>query len=562
MSITPEQAQAELERRAKGKHPIATPLVQASANFTGSFADNVDILFRKLVNLPLPEGITPEFASDKRIKELVKENEPLTEKPGGGFGKFAAEYAVGSAAAAPIGQGMGAALGAARNGPRLVQALGRYASGPFTRGALETAPVSALLAEPGERGSTVAKDALLGGLFSKTLSGAQKLTKGAAEYSDEARRLMQYARDNGEEIFVPLGAGAKDGPVREFYRSTVPALPGAKTKLQRQAEDAQEKVRSIMYNDTTPPNAPRIQNPGKDPQDTNRKLATHFKNGYDQALNSYQFTLSEDYFTGLRQQIDDLVDPQTADAIVEQSRKFFANRASAPFRPGDPIQVGGSTISNAKMAFATRARGTKEGNVAEAWAKARDSVDDIVHGQLSVQPTSNSPAQIQQARINQENLNLYDALNEKWGQFQVLKSATGKARAKRGGKWTADQALGSIRHGGEYGSGPLQGPLTDAQQTVGQNVYSPTAGGRLGAYAMMGIGGMGGFGAGGLGGAAAGLALGAGSGKALTTPGVQKFLLGELPRQKQAAELLRRYPKAAHLFDRQFRVGIAADGEE
>ena len=304
---TPEEIQAAMKRSKAAGDTVATAKLRArlkasyeveAAEMTGasteSFGTNllagvgsgmVDV-GRKATNLVLPEGMTPDWASDEAIAEQGRTDEDLMSTGAGLTGNILG----GAVATAPVGFGAGALVGRAL--PAALKAAGTWGKvgGRALRGMGQGAAEGAVLASPDNRGLGVALGAGLGGGLPLAAGAIGKgwrgLGKGVADITEDAASLERSMIKTGAEDLldsptlmnrkeaislsakggidksnpdfvqkvsaniIPLSQAAKPGFVKQIYEGFVSNIPF--NSLRQQRIDAVEKFRELVLKNAIP----------------------------------------------------------------------------------------------------------------------------------------------------------------------------------------------------------------------------------------------------------------------------------------------------------------------
>jgi hypothetical protein len=402
--------------------------------------------------------------------------------------------------------------------------------------------------------------------------GGQVLRKatatGLAKPSKEALRMERWAQGEGQDIFTPLAGRAQDGALKEVYRTFVPALPGAKARLERELLKAQGQVRQAAGNASTP----FTRSPGKiegfadKPEKAYGELAQAFDEGYGQTLNKYVFKVNPKDFH------DELMLSLEKNGVNEQTTKEATGRVMRVIRENTDKNgtISGSSMKQIKHQLAKDLESLAENKpqVHDAVKIAKQKIDDVVNDALTPVKTtaSGKPKKLtaaeQQADMDRE---LINDLDRKWGNRSVLEKATAAASKNKGGKWTPQQAISGPKGSLARGSAPLQREMTDAHAALGGNVYSPSPGGRIAATGLMlGAGAGAGYASGGPGGALAGMGGAYGLSRGMTSPAFQRALMGNTSWQKATADILRKHRQAGDPLSRTGRTAAweLMNGEE
>ncbi len=256
-------------------------------NLMAGGASGVIDVGRKATNLMLPEGMTPDWASDEAIAEQGDLDQDLLSTGAGLTGNILG----GALATAPMGMGVGALVGKALPAAlKATSGLGRI-GGRTLRGIGQGATEGAVLSSPDNRGAGAGLGAALGGGL-PLVAGAlgqtmRKLGKGAVEVTPEAASLERSMikssaedlldtpnaltrkeavdiaakggklPDTGETIaanIIPLSQAAKPGFVKQIYEGFVSNIPF--NSLRQQREAAVEKFREIVLKRAIPEGVP------------------------------------------------------------------------------------------------------------------------------------------------------------------------------------------------------------------------------------------------------------------------------------------------------------------
>ena len=482
-------------------------------------------------NLLLPEGLTPEWASEEAIKERERLSQPLLETGWGQAGEIAGEIA----AAAPIGGGIGSA---ARTGLTRVGAPALATSAPAI-GALEGGAVGALASTPGEAGEGATFGATVGAavpVVGQALS--RTLGRGLVEMTPEAKRLKEQGID------VPLSLGAKPGVAKTFYSDIMPAIPGLRGRLMQQSDEAFEAWRENIAKQTIPEWVPKSQVDDMiskgNPQETMSRIQQFWDEEAYAALNPKKFHPSIDWAGDAGQQILQEVDPKASRWFVRELNKL-AGRDGA---------VTGRQLMDLKRRISKRGDRTVQSNSALAndiWDTSK-VIDSMIERQLQASARPNTRG----AEIYRN----YMANKEPYANFLDMRKAaySSPARKAEGAFLPEDLSTASALRAGErrgtQGAGALQFPAQQAQKGLGKPIADP---GFWRTIATIGL----------TGGAFMNPALAAasyGGLQGLSTRGAQRFLTGDLATQQALVNALNKYSGAIENIGRAGTTGLITQG--
>lgn len=198
-----------------------------------------------LVNLALPDSLTPEFASDANLAEQDQLDAALKNTTAGGIGSMIGE--VGSTL--PIGGGSGslAKMGLKPGASFLLKTLGSVP----VRGAVEGGITGAALSAPDERGENATFGAGIGGGLGFAGKVLGRLGRGLGQKSTEARNLEFLAAQHGETPFIPVAQAIGDDSglisrvVKSIYKEGLPYTPGVTGQLQNQGRQLADTFRRV-----------------------------------------------------------------------------------------------------------------------------------------------------------------------------------------------------------------------------------------------------------------------------------------------------------------------------
>jgi len=259
-----EQAAAELRQMLIASYSSEadpTEGMSGMEKFRAGIGSGLVDIGRKAANLALPEGMTPDWASDEAIKEQANLDDPLLSTGAG----LAGNIVGGIAGTAPVG--FGAAGLATKALPQALKAstLAARAGRGLAQGAAQGASEGLLMASPDDRLGGAGLGAAVGGGLGAVLPGAghvlkrslDKLGRPAIEQTDEAVELMRRMREAGvpeDRAFIPLSQSAKPGLGKQIYEGFVSNIPG--NKVRQQYDEAVDQFREMVVQKAVPKGTP------------------------------------------------------------------------------------------------------------------------------------------------------------------------------------------------------------------------------------------------------------------------------------------------------------------
>ncbi len=500
-----------LEAKYKAEVNNPTEGMSTDDKFAAGLASGVARVGRGAVNLALPDFLTPKFASDENIKNANERDKALGETWEGGTGQFLGE----AGATAPLG-----AVSAPLKGIRGASVLARALRNPATRAAVEGAVASAATANPGERGASAAMGGVMGGGLSGVAQGGGRLLKGLVKKSQAAQDVQHIAAQHGEDIFLPISQAADDkgisGAAKFLYKEALPVLPLTKGRLNKQGEQAAEKLREIALRDSLPPGMALPKGAGDDVSSAVTAMKTEFDKAYDDTVKSYVFNLptSTEIVKAIQASApkNSVINKQTVDSISESVDKIMSK-----FSDGKPT-IDGTNLLNAKREIGdliAMAKGDEKGPI----RAAQKILDDVVDRDL----TQGGSAQ------NLADLQKYKDLTPAWRAFRPVKEAA-EAIPEKDGQFTFRALARKAKNSPEQRLLGKAGFRTVDQPASGANFPGRTA---LGLAGVAGIGGFGSI-------PAAATIMGIGHG--LVNKSTQKALMGDTTTQQALVRALRKIP--------------------
>lgn len=470
----------------------------------------------------------PKFATDEAIHTAEEIDKPLLDTTGGMLGSLTGNLA----ATAPIST-LTKSLQVARNAPRLVQTLSRWAASRPSRAAIEGALNAEIMGDSENRGVSGGKGAAFGLTLDRLGKLGGRAIRGLVQKSDAAQDLEHLAGQQGKDIFIPVGQAADEAGdlttrgARYLYREALPYAPLVTGRIRKQEQKAMETVRELAAEEANVSGAPLATGAGKDLLQTRRELKRAFDREYADTVKLYAFNVPQDFRDQVTARIkkampnvDDTTVNKIADDITDKMNRFSGGQGT----------IHGENILHAKNASRNLYRSYNEGVERKALEHGAGVYDDIIAKELS---QGNVPG-------NLADLKRYQELAEPYSSFTQFSKAVNAAKPQRGAFSPAQLARAS------KDPGTMLHLATTAQETLGKSAASPSPAGRALVY------GLGGFGLG----VNAPLVLAlAGGANVLGTKRAQKFLLGDLKTQRNLAELLRKHPGSAQKIGALLRAG-------
>jgi hypothetical protein len=202
--------------------------------------------------------------SDQDLADAKQIDAPLMDTTAGKVGSFIGQ----SAALAPLGMGVGAALG--RMG-----ALGaRLAASPIASGMIQGTAQGTIMADPGQRLQGAGVGALAGGLLPAIAGGIGKLVSGVTR-TPEAQSLL----DRG--IDLTMGQMNPTGMANRMEQAGEGAF-GIGDLIQNARDAPMQQYSRVMLNDAMPPGQ-QLQSASHDFNDLISEASQKFDNAYDNA---------------------------------------------------------------------------------------------------------------------------------------------------------------------------------------------------------------------------------------------------------------------------------------
>jgi hypothetical protein len=197
--------------------------------------------------------------SKENLKEEDKQAQALLNTGWGRGGDIAGQVIE----SLPLGMGTGAGLRAAgvigkAGAPAALATatrLGKFL--PNTIRALTAAGEGglqgAVYADPDKVGESAGYGAVLGGTLGKLGQVGGRITRGIVEQSPAATALIQAAKDEGKNLFLPISQAAKSGfglsgAAKGFYQHMLPYAIGVESQLKGQSAKAAEESRTVAAN--------------------------------------------------------------------------------------------------------------------------------------------------------------------------------------------------------------------------------------------------------------------------------------------------------------------------
>lgn len=515
---------------ASGK-PLPMPYVKTGDDLAGIGSGMVRTA-RGLTNLALPESITPEFASDEKIREHDKMDEGLPLGP----------RLLGSiAASAPLSGATGALLSTASKAAPAGSALARTLASPWSRTALEGATQGAIYADPDEQAEGAVFGATLGLGLRGLGQGGKKLVNGIVEKSQAAKDLAQLAGQHGEEIFVPLSQAASDeGNVnrlmKSFYKEALPIVPGTRGRMERQAAEAADKLRELALREALPSGGTLPAAAGSKVDDAVASIQKQFDKAYNDTVKSYAFNVPSTLKQDLAKKVaasapaNSQINQQTLNKVVSETEALMKQ-----FSDGKGV-IDGTNLLNVKRELSAL-MGMARGHEKSAFQAADGFIDDIITTELKQGGKPQNLADLQR----------YLELTPAWRAFAPVKTAAAKFPEKEGQflfRTLARAAKNSPEQKvlGKLGAATVDKPVGMSTKT-GQVLASlGMLGSGPGLYMAPGaVGGM--------------LA----TGNLLSTKTAQKMFMGDTKTQKLIAELLRKNPGLARRLGSAGRTAVVSE---
>lgn len=403
------------------------------------------------VNLLLPDSLTPEWASDKAIRNDKSHYKALTDNGWGATGEVVGEMA----ATAPLAA-VGTAGRAVQGGSRLVQALRAAA----TSGAAQSAAAGAIAADPDDRGTGAIEGVVGAGLAHGAGKVLKRGVQGLVKRSAAAERMAQAAGSVGKDLQMGVADAAEDtgisGLLKQWYRVGAPNFPGGST-LRKQAEQTADQFREVALAKAAPPGM-KVPT-GANVQETVGHFGKEYDDAYARTVKSYAFntpaTAVDDIVAAAEKQFPDMGKKELAE-LAGTVRDQLDN-----FDKGG--QLSGDNILRIKNHLYGKAEKIGRDRLGEAFRGAGKYFDDIIEGELKQGGKAS----------NLKDLAEYQALGKPYSTFKRVAAAAAKAPGD--GSFTPEQGMRAVttlstRRAVASGTAPMQQFMADAEKTVGVNL--------------------------------------------------------------------------------------------
>lgn len=465
---------------------------------------------------------TPTNSTDEAIQQQDVTDQPLAATGKGAAGQLLGQTAVAYGATAPVG-----ALGSlSKAGSMLPRALGN----PLTRTALEGGATGAGAANPDEQGVGALQGAGLGLAANRIMAGGGRALSGIVQKNEATKALQQLAGQQGEDIFVPISqaadteGGLLSKGAKIAYGEGLSLVPGVKGQLQRQSEDAAEKLRELAIKEATPTGVYLPDRPGKNVQESLASIRNGFDEAYDQTIGSLDFRIPGD----LRKQLEAKIrqaSPNIDDESMDKGM-LLARGLLRRFSESNGM-VEGSNLRHVMREMEAKIAKAPE-HEAVAYKAALDVVKDMIPQRLKVQGL----------------LDRYNDLEEPARHMVGLEKAVYAARAKSG-RFSPTQLANNAKDMTQL----------DLAQTGAEALKGSPAGTSFAGRSLLG-------GAATLAGAVAS-PIGAGTAlvgaNLLATKTAQKALMGDLAAQRSIVDLLQKNPEMADVVKKALQTAAATE---
>lgn len=467
-----------------------------------------------LVNIALPDAITPNFASDAALTaedEKVKSMDPALQQArniGGLYGGMAT----------PFGSALKVLGSAGKAAPYIARIL-KAAQGPVGQGAIVGGTTGAAMATPGQQGSQGLSGAALGAGLGLALPSLARLGTGLIQKSPEAEILQTIARQHGDELFVPAGQAADPrGDMatragRVFYREVSPIIPGVSGMVEKQSRQAMDAVRRYAAMDADVNNVLR---PDMTPVERTAALRAANDAAYQNTIKAYAFNKPSTFRDDILKRIR-AANPNVPDAIANKVATDIDMRMEL-HSSGQPV-ITGDNLWNARNEV-SQLFGEYSNAEQQALKAGMGEFDDLIARELTA---GNS-------RTNISDLRKFLAQRTNYENLKAVEDATASA-VNRGanGEFTPAELARAANPNTQPST------LANAAGTVlGRPAQNPSMAGRSLGYALGGLG----AGSGHVLGTAATVGVGAG----LNSVPAQRFAMGEFASQRALADALRKLP--------------------
>lgn len=315
---------------------------------------NAHPLAKAIGGISLPNS---DFYSDEAIREQEQIDRPLAKTTAGSLGQLGGETAVLAAATAPIGGIGGAAPGA--------NMLARTLRSAPVRAGVEGAVGGGALASPDEQGEGMAKGAGLSMLMDRMFAGGGRAVRGLVKKSQAAQELEHLAGQHGEDLFIPLSQAADENDatsrlVKQIYSEALPIIPGVKYKLNRQGNQASEKVREMAVKEAAPSGSALPARPGHNMEESVGVIQKNIDDTYKNTMKSYTFNIPQDFNKRLAKRIrKSAVGNTTVDDTTLNTTVGKVNELMARFSNGKNV-IDGTNLLNVRSELTARLKRAKD----------------------------------------------------------------------------------------------------------------------------------------------------------------------------------------------------------
>jgi len=437
-----EQARALLVQ-AYQREADPTEGMSGMEKFRAGIGSGLVDIGRKAANLALPEGMTPDWASDEAIKEQASLDDPLLSTGAG----LAGNIVGGIAGTAPVG--FGAAGLATKALPQALRAstLGARAGRGLAQGAAQGASEGLLMASPDDRLGGAGLGAAVGGGLGAALPGVghvlkrslDKLGRPAIEQTDEAVELIRRMREAGvpeDKAFIPLSQSAKPGLGKQIYEGFVANIPG--NTVRKQYDDAVKQFRELVVQKAVPKGTPPDAIIEAAADDTMADVFTRLGKVWEDAwkpVNEAEVMVPKDFFN---------------DNILKATKKATGGE----WVPPPPGLTTGKSLTEAAEAFQQLANQAEPGVIGnktrEFFLSQKKRVEELLRNQLPKDLADEWDGNKGAYKLYQD---LLAGTKGAMGTGEFTPKALAQATARRAG---APGAGGEMRELGELGQKSLQ----------------------------------------------------------------------------------------------------------
>lgn len=390
------------------------------------------------------------------MAEMKKYDAPLLASKSGTIGNMAGEAAM----TAPLGMGMGAALGKAG-------AIGaKLAANPIANAAMQGGTQGLSTSDPGERGFNAGIGTLTGGALGGNQALMSKLLRGMTR-TPEAQTLLNHG------VSLTPGQLNPSGAMNQFEQAAE-SLPGAKQIIEPARAAAEHQYQAVVIGKGAAPGSPPLKSSGNI-HDLLQQAYDSYKPLYDQA-NGYPVSPQIMRTTGPNISLADTFQaaakaPGVPKSLQHSENGWLQDRLTQlPKNPQseDLLQLRSDIRQRARIA--NLKTDTDSGHVANINQRAEQGVTAALNSQLPPEP-----------------LKALASADSNYGNYKIIENAVAKSKDNLAGltPQKLSQAIYDSSRDPSYarGAGGSLRDLAQAGTQVFQNVSPPT-GARLATLGM------------------------------------------------------------------------------